>query len=105
MSEIANAQAIKFCNERARPMADLVCKLVRTMPQFMIDVAEFEKYVQENVEGDLISDGSDIDGRSPLSKKNIAELKFVIEQLIACMDTDDRAALAQHVAVNTQPIF
>lgn len=102
---INNSQAIKFCNEKARPLADAIGRLVRTMPQFMIEVAEYEKFTEANPESDKMDDGAERDGRPIVTKKDIAALKYVVERLIECMDQDDRIEIVNRVAVNTLPHF
>lgn len=106
MAAITSPQAVAFVNERARPMADLISKMRRTLPQFMLEVvSDFEANTGGNVNGDTVSDGAAEDGRTVLNKGDIAALKFVVEQLETCLATDDRTAIAAKPSVNSQPIF
>jgi hypothetical protein len=105
MSEIANAQAVRFCNERVRPLADLVSKLHRTIPQFLIEVQEYETYVADNVDGDVILDGAAEDGRAPLTKRDVTRVKNLIEALDTYLNADARLPTVQRIAVNPLPIF
>lgn len=106
MANITNTQAVRFCNEKARVLADLVEKTRRTAQQFALDVvSEFEANVGGNAGGDLVVDGSATDGRQPVTKDSIAALKYVAEQLVTCLTTDDRAVLVANVSVNGQPAY
>lgn len=106
MAEITNTQAVRFANERARVIADLIEKLDRTIPQFMLDVVQlFENNTGGNANEDAITDGSASDGRNPVTKYNVGELKYVVEQIKACLDTDDRRAVVHKWAVNGAPAY
>lgn len=106
MPNITAAQPVRFCNENARTIADLIGKLDRTLDQFALNVVrDFEAHTGANQNSDAIQDGSATDGRNPVTKVNVAELKYVCEQLKACMNTDDRRAIVNRWAVNAQPIF
>ncbi len=103
---ITDAQAVRFANENARTIADLIGKLDRTLDQFALNVVrDFEAKTSGNTSGEVIDDGADEDGRNAVTKNNVAQLKFVCEQLKACLDTDDRRAIVNTWAVNTQPIY
>ena len=106
MANITNPQAVAFCNQKLRPLADLIEKVRRTAEQFAIDVAtEFEANTGGNANSDVIIDGAAVDGRSVITKQNVLEVKFVAEQMVAALTQDDREALIAAVSVNGQPIF
>ena len=106
MADIDNPQAVAFCNTRARKIADLIRSLDRTIPQFLLEVVrDFEELTVGNADGDLILDGAAEDGRAQVVKLNVGQLKFVCEQILACIDTDDRRDLVNNWVVNGQPIF
>lgn len=106
MADIDNEQAVRFCNNYARTIADLICSMDRSIDQFLIYVVrDFENLTGGNADGDHIVDGSAGDGRPPVTKVNVAQLKFVAGQLKACMDTDDRRALVDNWVVHGEPIF
>ena len=105
---IDDPQAVKFCNENARVMADLIEAMDRTCTQFMLNVVrDFEQVAQVQAAGDsdAIVDGSAADGRPGVTKAHIAQLKFVVEQLQACLGTDDRRTLVHNWVVNAAPKF
>jgi len=106
MSEITDPQAVKFCNENGRIMADAMLKFKRTADQFLLNVVrDFEQRTSGNQDSDSIQDGAASDGRNPLTKANVAQLKFVVEQMVGCINTDDRLQLTEAWGVNTQPYF
>jgi hypothetical protein len=103
---ITDPQAIRFANENARTIADLIGRLDRTLDQFALNVVrDFESQTGGNANGEEIDDGAAADGRNVVTKLNVGELKYVCEQLKACMDTDDRRAIVNRWAVNSQPIY
>lgn len=108
MAEITNPQAVKFCNEKCRTLADQIQRMDRTLSQFMLLVVrDWESVAEVDAaqNTDLVVDGSATDGRPPVTRLNVGELKYVIEQLQACMNTDDRRAVVNKWAVNGQPIY
>lgn len=106
MALITNPQAIHFANDRARIIANALQTLDRSLAQFALDVVIlFETPTTSNIGGDIINDGSSLDGRNPVTKTNVAELKYVLEQITACMSTDDRRAIVNRWAVNSTPLF
>ena len=106
MAAITNPQAVKFCNEKVRILSDLIEKTRRTAEQFAIDVVtEFEANTGGNANGDTVTDGAAEDGRSIITKLSVANVKFVAEQLVTCLNTDDRETLIAAVSVNGQPSF
>lgn len=106
MADITNPQAVDFCNEKLRVLADLIERARRTSEQFLIDITtEFEAHTGGNANEDVIIDGAAQDGRSVITKQRVAEVKFVAEQLVTCLNTDDRETLIANVSVNGQPLF
>ena len=106
MADITHPEAVRFSNEKARTMADLLEQTFRACDQFMLDVmGEFEANTSGNANGDVIVDGSSSDGRSTLTKQDIAALKFVVEKIQEAADIDDRRAIVAKASVNGQPAF
>lgn len=106
MAVITNPQAVRFCNEKARVLADHIEKTRRMAEQFAIDiVTEFEAHTGGNANGDVVADGADVDGRGEITKLDVGALKYVAEQLVTCLTADDREALVSAVAVNGTPLF
>lgn len=106
MADITHPEAVRFCNEKLRVLADLIEKTRRTAEQFAIDVvSEFEAHTSGNANSDVVVDGAATDGRSTITKQNVLEVKFVAEQMTAAANQDDREALIAAVSVNGQPSF
>lgn len=100
---ITNPQAIRF-TERARAIANALGSLTRTLPQFALDVvSDFEVITSGAPGNDVISDGSS--SIRPITKDNIAQLKYVAEQVLAALKQDDREAIVSRIATHTQPMF
>lgn len=104
MADITNAQAVKFCNEEGRVIANLLAKLYRAEPQFSLDVVDmFEANTGGHADEDLVADGSDTDGRKRVTKENAAELKFVVQTIKARLDQDNIIALVNKWATDSIP--
>jgi hypothetical protein len=103
---ITNTQAVRFANEEARVIADLLGKFIRCAPKFLQDiVVMFEANTAANPDDDFIIDGSVADGRVRRTKLNMAQLKYVVEQVQAACIQDDRDDTINSWAVNTIPPF
>lgn len=106
---ITDQLAVKFANEKCRVIADLSQQLYRTIDQFLQDITTAEWEANPDViaaaDGDLINDGSNRDGRKPVTKIKVAQLKFVTEQLKGTFETDDRLALLNNWVTNGLPKF
>lgn len=106
MADIINVQAVKFSNEKARTLADLIEKTRRTAEQFAIDITtEFEAQVSGNDNADVIIDGAATDGRSIITKGDILGLKYVAEQAVIALNLDDRETLVAKVSVQGAPLY
>jgi hypothetical protein len=100
---ITNPKAVRF-SEQVRSFAGSLGSLFRTADQFMINVVEeFESVTTEAPNEDVIADSAQ--GIRPITKQNIAEFKFVVEQFLAMANQSDRRAVVSRVATSTQPIF
>jgi hypothetical protein len=107
MANIVDPLVAKVCNEELRVIADAIERLNRMAPQAMLDIVVVENrpsFINAN-NADIVLDGSETDGRKPVTKENILQLKFVIEQLQSAMNESDRAAVVHRWAVNSVPLF
>jgi hypothetical protein len=103
---ITNSQAIRFSNEEARVIADLLGKFIRCAPKFMQDIVlMFEANTDANTDDEFIIDGSAQDGRVRQTKLHMAQLKYVVEQVYAACTQDDREDTVNRWAVNSLPPF
>jgi hypothetical protein len=120
---IENVAAITFSNERCRLIANLAERSVRSIDQFLVEMIDylaipeiallFAEFInggttqerKDEISAMVISDNADLDGRPICTFGKVLELKFVCEQLKACIDTSDRRALLSKLANNSTPIF
>lgn len=105
MALITSPAARRFSNENCRVIANNLMKLYRTAKQFELNVVDFEALTNGNDNGDIIDDNAEIAGRPIVTKLNVAELKFVLGQFTAAMQTDDRLALTNKWTHDTTPLF
>lgn len=106
MPNISNPQAVLFANENARVIADMIESLDRTMSQFMLNVVrDYEPNTGANLPTDYILDGSVADGRARVTHYDVGALKYVVEQLLACLAQADRRAIVHRWAVNGRPKY
>lgn len=100
---ITDPKAVRF-TEHVRAFANSLGSLMRTADQFMIDVVEeFESVTGAAPDEEIVADANQ--ASRPITKLNIAQFKFVVEQFLAMANTDDRRAVVSRVATSTQPIF
>lgn len=103
---ITNPQAIRFSNRKARAIATATQTLYRTILQFQQDVVrDFEALTGSDQDGDTIDDGAASQGIPIVTKGNVAELKFVMEQVKDCLETDDRLALLNKWVDQSTPLY
>jgi hypothetical protein len=105
MPDITNPLAVRFANERSRTIADIIETMDRTCQQFMIEVLDFEAATSGHADTDVIADGSATDGRTTVTKLDVLALKYVVEQVLAAMATDDRRQVVGKWSVNGRPLY
>lgn len=107
MADLDDRQVKDFCNQNCRPLADLMERTNRTISQFLLNVTKIEAnaaYIAA-ADGDVIIDGSETDGRKPVTKLSIGQLKYAAEQAQTAMNVDDREQLVNNWTVNSVPLF
>lgn len=88
MPDITNPQAVRFCNETVRPLADAYASLY-----FAAKRAGAE-WTAQGVDAlipnttDLIADGSAVDGRTPITGANVRGLVTQIAALITDLEAN-----------------
>lgn len=103
---ITHPQAKRFSNENARPLASHMGQLYRTFAQFQLNIVrDFEALTTEDLDADLIADGSPENGNNAISKGDVAALKYVVEQIKAAFEVEDRLAVINRWASNTKPLY
>lgn len=103
MADIDNAQVIKFTNEVLRPLSDAVVGF-----KALLD-AETVTYTQTIApalvafaDGDIVLDGSATDGRTPISKADIAAAIAVLAAINAVIDAGSAEAEVSKPHVNVR---
>lgn len=107
MANITNPQIVHFANEKCRVMANLIESMRRTCEQFLVEVVAIEGLAAYSgaADGDTIIDGAETDGRKIVTKVKIAELKYVVGQLSAAANQDDREQLVGNWTTDGTPKF
>ena len=84
MADITNVQAVKWANERLRPMADMLTRAFWTIEKYKQDyeAQNMNTVLSASADADIFLDGSAIDGRTPITKKDMADLQLVIDGLV-----------------------
>lgn len=97
----------KFCNERVRPMADACQTCFRTMQHFNHDAAALGILASIPNDGTVILDGSETDGRTPLTGQQIHALITGVGRIVSTIETEEpvTALLVARAAVNGHPKF
>lgn len=105
MAEITNPEAVKFCNERVRTVADRLAQM------YYEAKAVSDEWTANNLGAiiaydntDLVVDGSATDGRHPVSGADVNGLMNRLNELVADMQANNNAKLntVLAVAVNIQ---
>jgi hypothetical protein len=80
---ITNPEAVKFANEKSRPLADLVAGAFSAISTYSQLWAS--KGLGSIVPDDssVVADGSEVDGRTPITGHDLHELKALCDDLIA----------------------
>ncbi len=112
MALITDPVAVRFCNERARPMADKLVALYKDMRVFMAEWVTQEKMKLVPASADLIDDGSvaaptstnfqQADGRRPITGQEVNDLANIVGGLITAIEANNNAQLDMVVKVAVQ---
>lgn len=105
MALITNQAVKRFSNEKCRVLANQLMKVYRTAKQFQLDIVPIESLIAGNDNADVIHDGAEEAGRNVVTKLHTAQLKFVIEQFVGAMETDDRRDLTNNWVHDSTPLF
>lgn len=82
MPPITNPEAVRFANERSRPLADLVAGAFQAIQAYW--QAWDAKGLGAVIPNDssVIADGSDADGRTPITGADLHQLKSLCDDLV-----------------------
>lgn len=98
---ITDPQAVKFSNEKDRPLADKLCQL------YFYSVAVLAEYDANDlaklfIDKEIVDDGADKDGRHPITGLDVKAVVDLARQYVMDFETGVNAKLnsALKVAVN-----
>jgi hypothetical protein len=100
---INDPAAIKFANERVRPLADRLARMAFALQIFLAEYQAKGLEAQFPDDATVVEDGSGADGRTPITGHDVREMVRVAQDL-ATMATGDtsRMPTIMKVAVNPQ---
>lgn len=101
MPDITSPDIVRWANEKARPLADLVAGAFQGM--MLYAQAWDSKGLGQVVPNDssVIVDGSEFDGRTPITGSDLHELKVLVDDLVAMgVGENSRIPVVLKVAVN-----
>jgi hypothetical protein len=89
MADITNAQAVRWSNERVRPLADKLVAAYYALASYQTDYAAqgIAATVAAAANGDTMLDGSAQDGRTPVTKVSMLNFNAALAQIKTAIDT------------------
>lgn len=103
MAEITNVEAVRFCNEKVRPIADRLAQFyyaAKAVSQEWTANPDLATLIAYN-NADLVVDGSAMDGRHPVSGVEANNLMTRLMEIVADMDANGGAKLNTVLSVAT----
>ncbi len=97
-----NPQAIRFCDEQMRPLADKLAQLYNLAKALQADAAANGLVALFPADGQAIADSSSVDGRNPITNTDINNLIALVTSFINFMEASANANrnLVHKIAVN-----
>ena len=93
MPDITNPEAVRFCNERARVLADIATKYYYAAKAFTNEWNATGMGTKIPNTADLIIDGSATDGRSSITGANVNGLKNHVGAMLTDLEASSNAKL------------
>ena len=102
MADITNPQAIKFSNEQIRPAADRYMQLYWSAKQLVADWTSKGMAQLFPNDSSVVMDGSDVDGRTPITGADVNIMVSHLNALIADLEASNnlKRNQIQKIAVN-----
>lgn len=102
---ITNATLIRFSNERARVMADLLGQAYYYSKLFadLWDANNGDVAIP-NSASEIVQDGSDVDGRVTVSGADLHNLKARADELVALFEANTNEKLGHVLSVAVNPV-
>jgi hypothetical protein len=101
MPQITNPEAVRFANERSRPLADLVAGAFQAIQAYW--QAWDAKALGDVIPDDesVVADGSETDGRTPITGHDLHQLKALCDDLVGMgLGENTKIPIVLKVAVN-----
>lgn len=109
MADITNPQAVRFCNEKVRPMADVLSETYFTCKSIIAEwnAQGFGSVLLFSNTTDHVVDGSLTDGRPLITPAQVNNIITRCTEFVADYEAGSNAKLntVLQVRVNGQPIF
>ena len=105
MAEITNPEAVKFCNEKVRTIADQLAQLyyaAKAVSQEWVANPDLATNIAYD-NADLVVDGSTTDGRHPISGVEVNNVITRCNEIITDMEASSSAKLNTILAVAVNP--
>lgn len=103
MADITNVEAVRFCNEKVRPIANRLA-----MAYYLAKAVQNEWFANSmldlipNEAGDIVIDGSATDGRHVISGAHVVNVITRSMELVADMEANSNAKLNTILSVATE---
>jgi len=90
MAEITDPQIVKFCNEKIRPLADSVYSSYYKSLSLVSDYVsgDIAGNLQKWASDDLVADGSEVDGRTRLTRQDLEYEYKILFDFIAFLEAE-----------------
>ena len=102
MPDIINPEAVKFCNEKARTLADKATAYYYAALALVNEWDATDMATKIPNTSDVIVDGSATDGRSPITGANVNGLKSHVDAMIADLEATDNLKLNILLAIEVK---
>lgn len=105
MADITNAEAVRFCNEKVRPLADVATRYYYASKALVNEWNATDMTSKIPNTADVVMDGSAVDGRSPITGANVVGLKNAVAAFVADLEANNNAKLnvLLRIEVNGSP--
>ena len=101
---ITNPQVVKFSNEEARRIADIIHGLYNAAKSFQLEWdANDMGTIIPNDNAEIVQDGSDVDGRGPVSGSNLHGMKAYIDGFVSDLEANSNAKLTVVARISVNP--
>ena len=99
MADITNQQVIKFCNEEVRPISEELVKIKVVVDDILNSWnATIQPIISGNTGTDVVIDGREQQGVTPLTKQDIVDLGSVLIDIQSLLNGASVDAAAINVA-------